>query len=213
MEIDVSLLSHFFLGLVAIINPFGVLPVFVSLTNDMTKEARNKTAFQANIAVGIILICSMLVGQFILDTFHISIDAFQVAGGLLLLSIAFPMLGGKLGENKQNKQEKNEMSQSHINQIAIVPLAMPIMAGPAAISTSILYAANYPGWHITLLFSLVTILFCIGSWLLFLSAPLIVRIVGQTGINVITRLMGLLLSSIAIEMITAGLKVLFPGLN
>lgn len=211
MPIDFSIYSHFFLGLLAIVNPFGLMPVFVSLTHDMTPEERSKTAFLANLAVAIILIISMYAGQFILDTFSISIDSFRVAGGLLILTIAFPMLSGRLGENKQNKQEANELSK--IDQIAIVPLAMPLMAGPGAISSTILYAAHYPDWQVSISFAFLIILFCLGTWLLFLSAPHIVRFVGQTGINVITRLMGLLLGSMGIEMIAGGLKVLFPGLN
>jgi len=209
--LDFSVLSHFFLALFAIINPFGLMPVFVSLTSDMTPDERSKTALLANISVACLLVGAMYGGQWILDTFSISIDSFRVAGGFLILTIAFPMLSGKLGENKQNRQEVYELSK--IDQVAIVPLAMPLMAGPGAISTTIVYASRYPSWEENMGLTLVILLFSIGVWLLFRASYHIVHFVGQTGINVITRLMGLLLGSMGIEMIAGGLKVLFPGLN
>ena len=102
------------------------MPVFVSLTAHMPPEERNRTALQANIAVAVILIVSLVAGQMLLDMFSISLDSFRVAGGLLLLSIAFSMMSGKLGEDKQNKQEKSEYISKE--QIGVVPLAMPLMA-------------------------------------------------------------------------------------
>ncbi len=125
---EIAIFLQFFLGLVAAVNPVGIMPVFVSLTGHMTLEEKNKTAATANIAVAIILIIALLAGQMLLDLFSISLDSFRVAGGLLLLSIAFSMMSGKLGEDKQNKQEKSEYISRE--QIAVVPLAMPLMALP-----------------------------------------------------------------------------------
>ena len=106
--LELAIFMQFFLGLVAAVNPIGIMPVFVSLTAHMPPEERNRTALQANIAVAVILIVSLVAGQMLLDMFSISLDSFRVAGGLLLLSIAFSMMSGKLGEDKQNKQEKSE---------------------------------------------------------------------------------------------------------
>ncbi|WP_262359220.1 YchE family NAAT transporter, partial [Vibrio mimicus] len=164
----------------------------------------------ANIAVAIILIIALLAGQMLLDLFSISLDSFRVAGGLLLLSIAFSMMSGKLGEDKQNKQEKSEYISRE--QIAVVPLAMPLMAGPGAISSTIVYGARYPNMFDTLGIILTVVAFSFCSWLLFRSAPYIVRLLGQTGINVITRIMGLILGALGIEFIANGLRSLFPGL-
>ena len=107
-SIEIAIFLQFFLGLVAAVNPVGVMPVFVTLTSHMSEEEKNKTAITANLAVAIILVISLLAGQLLLDMFSISLDSFRVAGGLLLLSIAFSMMSGKLGEDKQNKQEKSE---------------------------------------------------------------------------------------------------------
>ncbi|KFA96583.1 YchE family NAAT transporter [Vibrio sp. ER1A] len=209
-SIEFAIYLQFFLGLVAAVNPVGIMPVFVSLTGHMSLEDKNKTAATANIAVAIILITSLLAGQVLLDMFSISLDSFRVAGGLLLMSIAFSMMSGKLGEDKQNKQEKSEYVSKE--QIGVVPLAMPLMAGPGAISSTIVYGARYPGMLETTGIIITIIAFALCSWLLYRSAPLIVRFLGQTGINVITRIMGLILGALGIEFMANGLKALFPGL-
>lgn len=208
--LELAIFLQFFLGLVAAVNPVGIMPVFVSLTGHMTPEEKSKTATTANVAVAVILIISLFAGQLLLDMFSISLDSFRVAGGLLLLSIAFSMMSGKLGEDKQNKQEKSEYVSRE--QIGVVPLAMPLMAGPGAISSTIVYGARYPSALDTVGISVTIMLFCFCSWLLFRSAPLIVRVLGQTGINVITRIMGLILGALGIEFIANGLRNLFPGL-
>lgn len=207
---EIAIFLQFFLGLVAAVNPVGIMPVFVSLTGHMTLEEKNKTAATANIAVAIILIIALLAGQMLLDLFSISLDSFRVAGGLLLLSIAFSMMSGKIGEDKQNKQEKSEYVSRE--QIAVVPLAMPLMAGPGAISSTIVYGSRYPTMLDTAGIMLTVVAFSFCSWLLFRSAPYIVRLLGQTGINVITRIMGLILGALGIEFIANGLRNLFPGL-
>ncbi len=208
---EIAIFLQFFLGLVAAVNPVGIIAVFVSLTGHMTLEEKNKTAATANIAVAIILIIALLAGQMLLDLFSISLDSFRVAGGLLLLSIAFSMMSGKLGEDKQNKQEKSEYISRE--QIAVVPLAMPLMVSyPGAISSTIVYGSRYPNMLDTLGIILTVVAFSFCSWLLFRSAPYIVRLLGQTGINVITRIMGLILGALGIEFIANGLRNLFPGL-
>ncbi len=136
----------------------------------------------------------MVAGQHLLDLFSISIDSFRVAGGLLLLSIAFSMMSGKIGEVKQNKEEKSESAIRE--QVGVVPLAMPLMAGPGAISSTIVYGSKYPGMTSTIGIAITIVVFAFGCWLLFRSAPLIVRFLGQTGINVITRIMGLILAAL-----------------
>ncbi|OEF22679.1 YchE family NAAT transporter [Vibrio rumoiensis] len=209
-SIEFAIYLQFFLGLVAAVNPVGIMPVFVSLTGHMSPEEKRKTATTANIAVGIILVVSLLCGQFLLDMFSISLDSFRIAGGLLLMSIAFSMMSGKLGEDKQNKQEQTEYISRE--QIGVVPLAMPLMAGPGAISSTIVYGSRYPSLFETLGIIATIIAFCFCSWLLFRSAPLIVRFLGQTGINVITRIMGLILAALGIQFIVNGVGSLFPGL-
>lgn len=210
-SLEFAIFLQFFVGLIAAVNPIGIMPIFVTLTAHMGPEERNKTAFTANIAVTVILTVSLLAGQFLLDMFGISLDSFRVAGGLLLLTIAFSMMSGKLGEDKQNKQEKSESASRE--QIGVVPLAMPLMAGPGAISSTIVYGSRFPGIPNTLGIAATIITFAFCCWLLFRAAPIIVRFLGQTGINVITRIMGLILAALGIEFIATGLRALFPGLS
>ena len=208
--IEFAIFLQFFLGLVAAVNPLGIMPIFVSLTGHMTLEEKRKTALTAHIAIAIILITSLVAGQILLDMFSISLDSFRVVGGLLLLSIAFSMMSGKLGEDKQNNQERTESISRE--QIGVVPLAMPLLAGPGAISSTIVYGARYPNAFDIAGIALTIIVFCFCSWMLYRSAPLIVRFLGQTGINIISRIMGLILGALGIEFIANGLRGLFPAL-
>ncbi len=209
-HLEYSLYLKFFIGLVAIINPLGLLPVFVSLTSHQTPIERMRTNTTANLAVMIILWVSMFFGQVILDVFGISIASFRIAGGSLITLIAWSMLQGKLGEVRHNKEEKGESVAKE--SIAVVPLALPLMAGPGAISSTIVYASQFrtPGQLLGL--SLVVVVFSLFSWLVFRAAPLLFRLMGKTGINVVTRIMGLIMMSLGIEIIVAGLKHMFPGL-
>ncbi|OBT13063.1 hypothetical protein A9264_14855 [Vibrio sp. UCD-FRSSP16_10] len=209
-SIDITVYLQFFVGLFAIVNPVGIMPVFVTLTSHLSPEERIKTASTANIAVAVILIVSLFAGQILLDAFSISLDSFRIAGGLLLVSIAFSMMNGQLGEQKQNKQEKAESVSKQ--QVGVVPLAMPLMAGPGAISSTIVFGSNHTGPMDYLAVTITVLVFAFCCWVLFRSAPFIVRFLGQTGINVITRIMGLVLGSLGIEFIAGGIGALFPGL-
>ncbi|MDB2385764.1 YchE family NAAT transporter [Shewanella sp.] len=207
---DLTLYVKFFLGLIAIINPFGLLPVFVSLTSHQTEAERNHTGKVANIAVVIILLVTIFAGQHILNLFSISLSAFRIAGGTLICIIAMSMLQGKLGEVKRNKEEDREASG--MDSVAVVPLALPLMAGPGAISSVIVSAAEHNTLENLVGMSITVILFGLLSFMLFRMAPMIFKVLGNTGINVITRLMGLLMLSIGIEVISAGIKGLFAGI-
>ncbi|MFT5789022.1 MAG: multiple antibiotic resistance protein [Shewanella sp.] len=207
---DLTIYFKFFLGLVAIINPVGLLPVFVSLTSHQTEAERNQTGKIANFAVVVILLVTIFAGQHILNMFSISLSAFRIAGGTLICIIAMSMLQGKLGEVKRNKEEDREASG--MESVAVVPLALPLMAGPGAISSVIVSAAEYKTMENLIGMSITVILFGLLSFTLFRMAPVIFKVLGNTGINVITRLMGLLMLSIGIEVIAAGVKGLFPGM-
>ena len=196
---DFPVYFKFFIGLFALVNPVGIIPVFISMTSYQTAAARNKTNLTANLSVAIILWTSLFLGDGILQLFGISIDSFRIAGGILVVTIAMSMISGKLGEDKQNKQEKSETAIRE--SIGVVPLALPLMAGPGAISSTIVWGTRY---H--------SALFALCCWGLFRMAPWLVRLLGQTGINVITRIMGLLLMALGIEFIVTGIKSIFPGL-
>lgn len=208
--LDLSGYIKFFVGLFALVNPVGIIPVFISMTSNQVTTARDRTNLTANLSVAIILWTSLFLGDGILHIFGISIDSFRIAGGILVVTIAMSMISGKLGEDKQNKQEKSESAIRE--SIGVVPLALPLMAGPGAISSTIVWSSRFHSWQNLLGFSVAIALFAFSCWLLFRAAPLLVRVLGQTGINVITRIMGLLLMSLGIEFVVTGIRALFPGL-
>lgn len=210
--INFAIYMQFFIGLFAIVNPFGTLPIFFSMTANQYEADRNRTNLITSLSVGIILLASLFIGKWILDAFSISLNSFRVAGGILIVSIAMTMISGKLGEHKQNKEEKNADISEYEN-IGVVPLAMPIMAGPGAIGSTIVWGTRYNSWIDYLGFSLAIILFATICYILFrFSAPLVKKL-GKTGSNIVTRIMGLILMALGIEIIVAGLSHLFPGLT
>ncbi|MBV6524550.1 YchE family NAAT transporter [Ursidibacter maritimus] len=210
--VNFAIYLQFFIGLFAIVNPFGTLPIFFSMTAHQYEADRNRTNLTTSISVGVILLVSLYFGKLILDVFSISLNSFRVAGGFLIVSIAMTMISGKLGEHKQNKEERNE-DVSEYENLGVVPLAMPIMAGPGAIGSTIVWGTRYHSWVDYVGFSVAIILFAATCYVLFrFSAPLVKRL-GKTGSNVVTRIMGLILMALGIEIIVAGLSNLFPGLT
>lgn len=207
---DFSAYFKFFIGLFALVNPVGIIPVFISMTSYQPAAVRNKTNLTANLSVAIILLTSLFLGDGILQIFGISIDSFRIAGGILVVTIAMSMISGKLGEDKQNKQEKSETAVRE--SIGVVPLALPLMAGPGAISSTIVWGTRCHSWVHLVGFSLAIAVFALCCWGIFRMHTWLVRLLGQTGINVITRIMGLLLMALGIEFIVTGIKALFPGL-
>ncbi|VAY02441.1 hypothetical protein ARADI_0553 [Arsenophonus endosymbiont of Aleurodicus dispersus] len=208
--LDIPNYIKFFLGLFVLVNPIGILPIFISMTNYQSVTERNRTNLIANFSVAIILCISLLLGEYFLKLFSISINSFRIAGGIVIIAIAMSMISGRICENKHNKQEQSETAVR--DSIGVVPLALPLMAGPGAISSCIMWYSHWLGWQNLVGLSLTCIFFSFCCWLLFRSATILVKYLGQTGINVITRIMGLLLMSLGIEFIITGTKSVFPGL-
>ncbi len=198
-------------AIIVIVDPLGAIPVFVSLTSDQSESERSHTARVAAISACVVLMISCLVGEAVLHFFGIRVASFQVGGGILILLLAISMLNAKLSLAKQTPEEAREAE--HKQNVAIVPLAVPLLAGPAAITTIIIYAHRDESWQsrLTLLSSILIVSLMV--WVcLRLSIPLS-RKLGRTGLNNFTRLMGLLLVAIAVEFIATGLLELLPGLK
>ena len=200
----------FFAGLVAILNPIGVIPIFINLTYNQTAPERNRTALMAAITVGVVLAVALLCGEVILDFFGISVASFQVAGGILILLNSLSMLQAKMGATRQTEEEAQETSERE--DVAVVPIGVPLTAGPGAISTVILYGHKPAlfGRYVILVGGIAIVALIV--WTAFRLAPLISRALSRTGINIVTRLMGLIMAAIGIEFIASGLRILFPSL-
>jgi multiple antibiotic resistance protein len=190
------------IALIVIIDPIGAIPIFVSLTADFTEQERRHTAYVTSLSVSIILIISCLVGAWILKLFGINIASFRVGGGILLLLMSIAMMHAKESAAKHTDSEDEEAHGK--DHIAVVPLAIPLLAGPGAISLSIIYAEKMGGVLNTafLLASCVAVGFLMWGALR-LALP-ISKVLGKTGINIVTRIMGLILAAIAVQFIASG---------
>lgn len=195
-----------FTTLIALANPIGLVPIFLAMTQGRWESHRRSIALQASIAIIIILSISALAGDHLLEFFGISIHGFRIAGGILVMIMALSMMQAHTDDVRQTDEEANASQLRPA--IAVVPLAMPITAGPGAISAMIVYA-NTIGVVISILAS-VALAFVL--YIFMRSAPTIARLLGTVGMNVVTRIMGLLLASMAVEFIALGMKGLFPSL-
>lgn len=198
------------IGLIAIVNPVGALPIYISLTSGFDASEQRTVCNGATFSVFAILLISLFIGEGILKIFGITINSFQVAGGLLLLLMALSMMHAKTSGVKRTVEEAEESAGK--DSIAVVPLATPLLAGPGAISTVILYAHKGAGVRHYLIVGLIILIMCLFLYAVFRFVPYISKYITQTGINVFTRIMGLILTAIAIEIIVSGIKGLFPAL-
>ncbi|HEX7685725.1 MAG TPA: YchE family NAAT transporter [Trinickia sp.] len=200
-----------FISLLALINPVGAVPFFLSLTSEHSDAERRRTIRIASISVFCVIAVTTLLGQQIISFFGISVGSLEVGGGIIMLLMAVNMLNAQVGNARATAEERDEAESK--NSIAVVPLAIPLLTGPGTISTVIVYAANTHRWYdrvgLVAIGAVIAVI-CFGA--LRLAGP-IARWVGQTGINIGTRLMGLMLSALAVEFIVDGLKALLPNLR
>ncbi|HWQ37524.1 MAG TPA: MarC family protein [Burkholderiales bacterium] len=197
--------------LVAIVDPIAALPVFLSATGGLSRAARNRVAVTVTLTVFGVLTASALFGKEVLALFGISLPSFQIGGGILFLLLAVSMLQAKESWIRQTPAEAEEAIERA--GLAIVPLAIPLLAGPGAITTMIIAAHESPSALSRLGLLLPAALIAAVVWLTLISANRISERLGQTGINIITRVMGLIIAAIAIEFIYKGLVELFPKLR
>jgi multiple antibiotic resistance protein len=205
----------FFVSLFSIVNPFSAIPAFVGLTVDLPVRERNRVTRQASVAVFIILTVSYLAGESLLGFFGISVASLRVAGGMLVLGMAWSMLQAKMSPAKQTPEEQLEAEAAQEGaerpNIGVVPVGMPLLAGPGSISVMIIAAGRTDTMtgHVAVLGAAAVVAFL--AFLILLAAGPIAKGLGKTGMNIATRFMGLILAAIAVEFITSGLGEIFPG--
>ncbi|MHB1654172.1 MAG: MarC family protein [Desulfitobacteriaceae bacterium] len=206
---EISVLASIF----AIMNPIANVPIFLALTADQSKAEQRSLARRSTLVAFFIVLFFAVLGQAILKILGITLDAFRVAGGILLFFIAFNLLQGKSSHvHHPNPDEHAESMEK--DDIAIVPLATPILAGPGTITTVMALASSYSSLLTgTLLVMSAFTLVLLATFILFYHASRVQEHLPQTTINLITRMMGLLLTVIAVQMASRGLTGLFPGLR
>jgi multiple antibiotic resistance protein len=199
-----------FTALLAIVNPIGAIPLFISLTNNLGQQERYRTALIAAITTAAVLAGACLFGDNVLRLFGVSIASFRVGGGILLLLMAISMFHAEQSRSRQTPEEAVEAEER--TGVAVVPLAIPLLSGPGAISTMIIYTTQGKGpVHIAIMIG-VSLLLAAIVWVSLRLAIPIGGVLGRTGINIATRLMSLLLAAIAVEFIAGGIVQLLPGL-
>ena len=208
--IDWTVHIKIFTTLLAIVNPLGIIPFFVGLTAGMGETERKKTAHTTSIAVAVVLTVATLLGNPVLKFFGVSIASFKVGGGILLMLMSIDMMQARYKHTNQTPEEAQEAEEKE--SIAVVPIAVPLLAGPGAISTVIIYAdQSFHPLHIGLII-LSCLLVALLTWASLTVAAPVSRLMSRTSINIATRLMGLLLAAIAVEFISGGIAQLLPGM-
>lgn len=202
--------SRFLIGLIAILDPFIAVPIFLAVTAGRSDVERARTVKIVTLTVFFVLLGASLLGETLLIFMGGSLASFRVGGGLVLLLMALAMLNARAGDVRQTAQEANEMEQS--NGAGVVPLAVPLLAGPGAIST-VIVASHGGGWVHHVMIALCVVLACAVLWIVLKLAVPVGRRMGTTGLNIANRLLGLLLAAFAIESMAMGLKALFPALG
>jgi len=203
-------LFNAFLTILVTIDPPGLAPLFLTITRGMSRHERLQVSVRATIIAFVVLAMFALAGAKILSAFGITLPAFRVAGGLLLFFIAFEMVF----EKRQDRKEKISdvaITKDLIHNIAAFPLAMPLIAGPGAISATVLLSGSFQGWVGQAALVLI-ILVCLAlTYLVFVLAERVDGILGHTGRSILTRLLGVLLAALAVQFVADGIKELIAA--
>jgi multiple antibiotic resistance protein len=201
-----------FVTLLVTIDPAGLAPIFVALTTGMTGGERRQTALRACVVAACVLLAFALVGQPLIGVLGISLPAFRIAGGLLLFSIAFEMVFGLREERKAATAETSATRHEDLHRVAVFPLAIPLIAGPGAISAGILLASRAPSALAVVLLLFVIVLLIGLCFAVFTAAGRIDRWLGETGRVVVGRVLGLLLAALSVQFVADGiLTIAYSG--
>ncbi len=200
-----------FVGIIAIVNPLGAIPVFLSLCGDRPASEVKSIARITAAAVAVVLIIAAWTGETLLSFFGIGIPAFRTGGGLLILLMAIAMMHARQSHVKRSPEEENADTEKE--DVAVVPLAIPLLAGPGSISLVVVDAQQSSSITHNIMISLCIIGVALAVWITLRLAEPIGERLGVTGLNIATRIMGLLLAAIGVQMIADGMIQLFPGLG
>lgn len=194
-----------FVTLLLVVDPVGLVPAFLSATHGLSEKDRREISIRAPLIAAAILVALALCGNWLLRQLGIGIPAFQIAGGLLLFGVSYRMIFGD--RPHREAREADKAASEHVSDIAVFPLAIPLMAGPGAITTTLLLssaAAELP--RLTILVAII-LLVCLICMLCFRLSSLIVRTLGRTGNAVLSRLLGILLAAYSVQFVLDGIAI------
>ena len=191
-----------FTAFFTIINPLGTMPIFMTMTADLDKQHRNHTAKKASIAAFITIVIFAFSGQLLFNFFGISVHSFRIVGGVIFFLMGMDMLQARLGKVKVKESEVH----AYVNDISITPLAIPMICGPGALTNSIVMMEDADSLEkkVVLVASIFVVM--VLTYLILFSSTKIIKVLGETGNNVMMRLMGLIVMVIAVEFFFSGLK-------
>ncbi len=198
----------YFTSFFTIINPIGSIPVFMTLTYNLTEEEKSRTSKKANLTAFLTLILFAFTGHFLFKFFGISVDSLRIVGGVIFFIMGYDMLQAKIGRVKL----KDDEITNYVNNIAITPLAIPLICGPGAITNAIVLMEDTKNIESKLILIIAILLVLILNFILQKNSTLITKIIGDTGINVLMRLMGLIMMVIAVDFFFAGLTPILKGI-
>jgi multiple antibiotic resistance protein len=200
MPFDLTEYTKFFIAMLAIVDPLAIVPVYAKLTSGLALDEKSRLARKVAVSVTIALIVALFLGQYILTFFGISIASFRIAGGLLLLIMAFQLIYLPISE------QTGEASGDSVDTQVVVPLAIPLLAGPGAFSTVIVFSYRNDTWlHFALISACIVVLGII-TWVALHMAGKILRHFSATAIAITIKVMGLIMAAIAIEFIANGIR-------
>jgi multiple antibiotic resistance protein len=205
MELFIMILGALF----SVMNPFGTVPIFAGLTKEHSKLERNKIAFWTSINVLIILLISFFAGKFILLFFGITLNSLKIAGGLIIVSSGFALLTGEFNKHKGMKKEKVKEDIKNRSEISLTPLAIPMIAGPGTISLLVTYNQEYLGLKNVLIILGAILLSTLCIYLILRSSSFIVKSMGASGINALSRIIGFIVIAIGVEFIISAVISVF----
>ena len=206
----VDFLVSAFVTLFVVVDPIGLVPSFIAVTHGLPVRAQRKVALRASLIAAVILAGSALIGDWLLRTLSITLPAFRIAGGLLLFSIASEMVFGV--RVARQSQQAEEAIEERMRNIAAFPLAIPLMAGPGAITATLLLAGRTGGApdRLALLLGVIALVLAI-CFMVFTLAARIARLIGITGNVVLSRLLGVLLAALAVQYVIDGVRSALAG--
>lgn len=208
MPIDFPITA--FVTLVVVVDPVGLAPIFLALTHRFSATSKRQVALRAGVIAGAVLIAFALAGAWLLGQLGIGIPAFRIAGGLLLFAIAFEMVYGARAPRETT--EAQQAADEHARHVAAFPLAVPLMAGPGAITATLLLAGRAAGdaLQLAILVGVIVVVCALCTACFVLAGP-IARILGTTGNTVLSKVLGIILAALAVQFVIDGVRAVLAG--
>lgn len=209
MDIFISI----FAALISVINPLGTVPVFVGLTKEETISNRNKTAAWTSLNVFLILVISFFIGKYVLAFFGISLNSLKIAGGLIIATSGFSLLSGSFTRHKGMKRMSVQQDLATRSEVSLTPLAIPMLAGPGSISLLITMNQSLATTNAYIIATSAILAVSIAVYLALRSSQFIVKMLGASGINGVSRIIGFIVIAIGVEYVSSAVQEIIIGLK